>query len=244
MSSNPFELPEDNVAPTVETPPQNPFVLPEDTQARRLRLSLDIASKANPEQSALAQHIARTANVPLGVVERNLPEFQRQAKMADLNPDRLATDAPATARFLSDVNAAKLAHDDVERLAELEALMRQSSITNAPSALYDTLGDVSLSVLKGAVGLPQAVVGLADIPTLGRAGKALESIGYRPAQAQKIIESVFSPEMRASLARVQNADGFFDTLGTVLTEPRALSNTIIESLPLMLGGAGIAQHEG
>ena len=44
--------------------------------------------------------------------------------------------------------------------------------------------DTGVSLLKGAVAVPEAVVGLADIPTGGRVGKFLENeggvLGFRP----------------------------------------------------------------
>jgi hypothetical protein len=37
--------------------------------------------------------------------------------------------------------------------------------------------DAGITFLKSAIGLPEAFVGLADIPTLGRVGKLLEQAG-------------------------------------------------------------------
>ena len=37
-----------------------------------------------------------------------------------------------------------------------------------------TAKDVAITVAKGGVGLGEAAVGLADIPTLGRVGKGME----------------------------------------------------------------------
>ena len=37
------------------------------------------------------------------------------------------------------------------------------------------VGDTAVSAVKGAIGLPEAAVGLADIVTGGRVGKALEN---------------------------------------------------------------------
>jgi hypothetical protein len=49
-----------------------------------------------------------------------------------------------------------------------------------------TLSGVGVTALKGAVGLPQGFVGLADIPTGGRVGKFLEdTAGYRPQETQE-----------------------------------------------------------
>lgn len=104
-----------------------------------------------------------------------------------------------------------------------------------------TLGDVGVTALKGAVGLPQAFVGLADIPTGGRVGKALEEIGYRPEETQKILDTWYSDAQQAANAKVQQADGFVDTLTTALQNPSTILRAAGESLPQMVGGAGIAR---
>lgn len=198
----------------------------EVTQQRDyVRNVIDIASKDNPEAAAERIRLSQSTGLPPDVVARNQQELKRREIARAIDLQRMMRDSPVLFRQMTDPTFTAAAIDDLDTLKQVER----------------TLGDISLSTIKGAVGLPQAVVGLADIPTFGRVGKALESIGYRPGEAQRILESAFSPEMRASLARVQNTDGFFEALGTVLSEPRALSNTIIESLPLMLGGAGIAR---
>ncbi|MDE1545915.1 hypothetical protein PTW32_10835 [Dechloromonas agitata] len=102
-------------------------------------------------------------------------------------------------------------------------------------------GDVGVSLLKGAIGLPEAVVGLADIPTGGRVGRALESIGYRPAEAKKIADEWFSDEQKAANKAVQEADGFVGTLAESVKNPSTIAMTALESAPSMLGGAGIAR---
>jgi hypothetical protein len=52
--------------------------------------------------------------------------------------------------------------------------------------------DAGITFLKGAIGLPEAFVGLADIPTLGYAGKLLEQAGYRPKEAKEILNTYLS----------------------------------------------------
>lgn len=100
----------------------------------------------------------------------------------------------------------------------------------------DVATDLGVTALKGAVGLPEAVVGLADIPTGGRVGKALEEYGYRPGETQKILESWYSPTQKAANKRVEDAEGIVDTTVAAVKNPSVVANTILESLPLM--GAG------
>lgn len=105
----------------------------------------------------------------------------------------------------------------------------------------DWLKDVGIMALKGAVGLPEAAVGLVDIPAGGRVGKALEEIGFRPGEAKRILDEEFSPQQQAANRAVQQADGFVDTLVAAGQNPSAILATGVESLPQMLGGAGVAR---
>ena len=105
-----------------------------------------------------------------------------------------------------------------------------------------TFRDIGVTALKGAVGLPQAFVGLADIPTLGYAGKGLEQIGFRFNETQKILDEMFSPAQQAANLRVSGADGFVETLTSALQNPSVIAKTVGESLPQMLGGATVARE--
>ena len=102
--------------------------------------------------------------------------------------------------------------------------------------LGGTLKDVGITALKGAVGLPQSIVGLADIPTFGRASKLLESAGFRPAEAQKILEQEFSPAQQEAMKAVSQAEGFLPTLKEAIKHPSVPLQMLGESLPQMIGG--------
>lgn len=105
----------------------------------------------------------------------------------------------------------------------------------------DIARDVGVTAVKGAVGLPQAFVGLADIPTGGRVGRALDSVGVRFDDAQKILDSQYSQQTQADKKYVNEADGFFDTIGRAVERPSTIATAVGESLPSMIGGAGIAR---
>ena len=109
------------------------------------------------------------------------------------------------------------------------------------SLLRRIAGDTAITALKGAIGLPEAVVGLADIPTGGRVGKALEEVGYRPREAKQFLDDLYSPEQKAAFANVQQAKGFLPTVEAVVENPTVAAHTALESAPQMLGGAGIAR---
>lgn len=108
------------------------------------------------------------------------------------------------------------------------------------SAIRRGIGDVGVSALKGAVAVPEAAVGLADIVTGGRVGRALEnaggSIGFRPKEARAALDDLYSPEQQAANKAVQDAQGFLPTLEASITNPSTIGHSVIESLPQMLAG--------
>lgn len=104
-----------------------------------------------------------------------------------------------------------------------------------------TARDIGVTALKGAVGLPQAVVGLADIPTGGRVGKALEGAGLRFKDAQDSLDTMYSPAQQEANRKVRDADGFIGTAKAMLENPSTIATGVGESLPQMLGGAGVAR---
>lgn len=111
---------------------------------------------------------------------------------------------------------------------------------------YDrTLGgstiDAGVTLLKGAIGLPEAFVGLADIPTLGYAGKLLEQAGYRPKEAKAILDTYLSEAQQYANRQVKETKGFVPTIGAALQNPSTIVTAVGESLPQMIGGAGVAK---
>lgn len=106
------------------------------------------------------------------------------------------------------------------------------------------VGDTAVSAVKGAIGLTEVPVGIADLATGGAAGKALEGIGYRPKEAKAMLDEMYSPEQKAANKAVSDAEGFFGTAGTALQNPSTIGQAVVESAPLLLPGAAIARGVG
>lgn len=110
-----------------------------------------------------------------------------------------------------------------------------------PSGMMRRAGDVGLSLLKGAIGVPESIVGMADVFSGGRAGKVLENeggaVGFRPKEAKAVIDSWMSPEAQAAQRELQQAQGVGESIGAVVRNPSLVVNAAAESLPVMgLGG--------
>lgn len=169
-------------------------------------------------------------------------EVDRREKLSRIDINSLIDTSPETVAWLANPQRAAVAHDDVNSLVAFER------------TLTGTLGDVGVVAAKGVMGLPQAAVGVADLmPTIGfkdnwmptvrfgATGKLLGSVGLDFNKAQKIAESFYSPAQQAASKKVQQADGFFETLGAAIANPSVIATTVGESLPQMLGGAAVAR---
>jgi N12 class adenine-specific DNA methylase len=103
------------------------------------------------------------------------------------------------------------------------------------------LGDTGIALAKGVIGVPEAMVGMADIVSGGRAGKLAEDAGFRPKDAKAFLDEYLSPEQQEANRRVQAADGWVDTLVEAVSNPSTIWQSAVESAPSMLGGAGVAR---
>jgi len=107
-------------------------------------------------------------------------------------------------------------------------------------------GDTAAGLAQGVVGLGEAAVGLADIPTFGATGKLANwaenaAFGGNTQDARAYLQSLKSPEEQAAEKNVSDAKGFMPTVSALASNPTALLNTVLESAPSMVGGAGIAR---
>jgi GNAT superfamily N-acetyltransferase len=101
--------------------------------------------------------------------------------------------------------------------------------------------DAGVTFLKGAIGLPEAFVGLADIPSGGTIGKLLEDAGYKPKEAKEILDTYLSEAQQYANRQVKETKGFLPTIGAALQNPSTIATAVGESLPQMIGGAGVAR---
>ena len=119
-------------------------------------------------------------------------------------------------------------------------------------SMLDVISDAGITMLKGAAALPESIVGLADIPAGGRIGKALEEgaevpgadgfrVRFDPKTAKDMLDEQLSDAQKAANREVQQADGFVDTIKAAVDNPSTIATTVGESLPSMLGGAGLAR---
>lgn len=95
-----------------------------EDRAQAARFGFAAAADTNPEAYAEAQRVARRTGVPVATAF-NLPgETGKQARVGEIDFDTLAQTSPATAALIADVDRAKLAHDNVANMSEIERKLR------------------------------------------------------------------------------------------------------------------------
>lgn len=118
-----------------------------------------------------------------------------------------------------------------------------AALKDAPSTARGVGGlakDVGAWALKGAVAVPEAVVGLADIPTGGAVGKFLENeggmVGFRPKQANEAINEWHTDATKEAQRKYQQAEGFGGKFMAAVENPSNIVGSVIESAPSMFAG--------
>ncbi|MEQ6437219.1 PLxRFG domain-containing protein [Comamonas sp. w2-DMI] len=105
--------------------------------------------------------------------------------------------------------------------------------------------DAAAWAVKGAIAVPEAAVGLADLATGGRAGKFLENeggaVGFRPKQAREIVNDWHSDATKRAQQEFQQAEGFGGKLKAAVQNPSNIVGAVAESLPSMLAGGAIGR---
>jgi len=130
---------------------------------------------------------------------------------------------------------------DKQRMADVLGVSLASPEAQSPKGrtAKQTMSDLGITALKGAIGLTEVPVGIADILTGGAAGKKAEELGYRPEEAKAILDAAYSDPQKKAFANVQQADGFMGKLFAAAENPSVIAHTVGESLPSMLAG-GVA----
>jgi hypothetical protein len=131
--------------------------------------------------------------------------------------------------------------DLLERGANHYRLYEPAEKPAAERTMGGTLSDAGISLLKGAIAVPEAAVGAADMVTGGAAGRGAEAIGFRPKEAKAMLDEGYSAPQKEAFRRVQAADGLGDTFVQAVSNPSVIAHSVLESLPLMGAGGVVAR---
>jgi hypothetical protein len=179
---------------------------------------------ATEEETALLN--TRKASAPNGPG----PQVSTSSGASNLELLESAAKASSRAKYLED----NLNFDSLNPL-DMKTGNRESGL---PSRV---VGDTAIALVKGAVAVPEMAVGLANIASLGRAGKAVEDAGVGFKEAKEFLDLYLTPEQQAADAEVINAKGFMNTLQAIANNPSTVKQFLAESLPSMGAGGVIGK---
>ena len=132
--------------------------------AQGARVSLNAAVGSNPDYEAELRKAARKTGVPIDAARSYPDEVKRQAQINSIDFNTLSQQFPRTAAFLSGVDNARVAHDDVDNLSAMEkAVSAVKYLVSAPDAKNTLMGDIGAGVYqasRGAAGVFQAATEL------------------------------------------------------------------------------------
>lgn len=112
------------------------------------------------------------------------------------------------------------------------------------AALRNVGGDLAVTSVKGAISVPEAAVGLADIATMGAAGKLAQQAGFEPKEARRILDTWYSDRYKKAKQDVADATGVLATAVKAMQNPDVILHSIVESIPLMLAGGAVGRAVG
>lgn len=99
--------------------------------------------------------------------------------------------------------------------------------------------DLGASLMGGLASVPDVAVGVADLYTGGRAGKAVDNLSenFKLGEGQKYWQDKKTDHAKVQSQEFSDAEGIVDKTKVALSNPSMIANTVVESLPSMaLGG--------
>lgn len=149
--------------------------------ARSARASMSLAVDTNPDFEAELRKVAKKTGVPIDSARAYPEQVKQQATLNTIDFNDLAQRFPKTAAYLSGVENAKVAHDDVENLKMMEAVISgQASMGRIGGPAYRRQDSVQEYSLKPSVG-----------SVLGGLGEALKFKPLREGLRLAIHDALF-----------------------------------------------------
>ena len=209
-----------------------------DGQRTQAKASLYNALLQNPDMAARAQKLGRQTGLPADVVERNMPEVERNVVLGDM--DRLLANSPTVAQWVADPKNAAVSHDDLGAMGAIESALRYVvSAPNAPrGGLMSDLGTAGMAGVSGLQRASAGVVGVVQAPFELAAPLADPLVGRilpgNPLRATAEGLSQYRQGIEAQAkANTPKADGI---VGAGVVSGLQSLATNIASLPMLLAG--------
>ena len=183
--------------------------------AQSARVGYASAVGTNPDEFAKAQQAAQATGVPVNVAQDLPKEVKDRAAVNAINFDTLAKTSPATAGLLSDSDKAKISHDDVPNLQDVERTLVES-VTDPIQRGY----------VQGKAGLITALHSMGLFGGVDSTGAAI-----RIKQGQREQDRYPVPnEIAAGMQAIHESPDFGSFLESALYNKRAVLETTLQSL--------------
>ena len=205
----------------------SPFLLPgERTAAERAEPVLRSALQTDPDAEASTRRVARTAGLPEAVASRNMDRATLEARIAELQSATKDSN-PALLRKLTDERFAKVAHDDIDNLAniggvvaaprgperavtndEFARMVRQTKERNPTMGWDEARAAVNARVVvdnsEGGVAVTQAPATTASTLASGALSAVTEGLGEQTRQGiRRFLGDVLGLDIVAADAKVK-----------------------------------------
>lgn len=198
-----------------------------ETEAQSVKRNLSGALDVNPDKQAEINRLSEKSGVPTFSIDspENEAWVRSMTRMNDLNPDEMVKTHPMTAKALQDENFAKIAHDDVENIKNLEDSF--SRIGKTPSSTVDEV----LAMTE-----KQAAYAGYLMMAYGPEGQDIDAMAEFVAGRNRSMADVQAraPDYQRNFQkRLAEADGWLESAGVIATSPRAVGRSAISNIPNM-----------
>lgn len=211
-------------APTVNQPTANPYSEYLQSEKRKaLRSSMVSAMDVEPDAAGKARRLAQQSGIPAAVVERNLPDVERQVQLQQF--DGLVTESPRLANELQNPEFAKIARDDLDVLKRMESKL-YGGMKPIERGFFGAITEPvqrGLARARGSISIIASELGLYD--------GAPEELAVNLAQRNREVERFPMPANVADgLAEITQAEGFGQAAGAIIRNPQSVLEVTLESL--------------
>lgn len=215
----------------IESNPYSEFLQSENKKA--LRSSMLTAMDVEPDAAGKARKLAEKTGLPPAVIERNIPDVERQVQLQQF--DGLVTESPRLANQLRSPDFAKIARDDVDVLKRMESKL----YGGMKSIERGFFGAITEPIQRGFLGARRLVSVIAN--ELGLYDGDQEEFAVNLGQRNRAVERFPVPANVADgLAEITQAKGFGQAAGAIVRNPQSVLEVTLESLGASVPALGLA----
>ena len=208
----------------------------EGNKVTAARAGVALSAEADADYEAHIKAVAQRNGVPIDTVREHPEEMKTQDKLGAINFDELATKNPVTTSTIGNFDKAKIVHDDIPNLGEIENSIKglrgpEPTVANIATGLFSNL---SFAPLHSAIKV--AVHDAFNDDSSAEAQVRHNDLMRKSLQEQNVIDSQ-APEFETATAR-----GIYSGGASFMQALPATAASIATANPLpMMVSAGLQQ---